>query len=138
MPTDAPQYVSPGGKSFGVRCQDRAGYLYAVVTGPKGDPDVGVAYWRVLADEVARRGTRRLLVDAQLVGPTMDPDGLARVIRQFRGSSLEGVRIAYLEATADNVPAMEHGAIAAAELGFAAHVFLDMGTAERWLKYGAE
>jgi hypothetical protein len=137
MPDPANQYVSPGGKPFGVRVEERADYLYARVTGPKGDADVGVAYWRVLADEVGRRHARRLLVDARLEGPTMSPQGLADVIGQFVGSPLEGVRIAYLENVAGHVPAMEHGAIAAAELGFSARVFLDIGTAERWLRYGA-
>jgi hypothetical protein len=137
MPASAPtEYVSPGGQHFGVRFEDRADYLYAEVTGRKGDHDVGVAYWRVLADEVGRRGAQRLLVDARLEGPAMAPEGLGRVISQFVGSPLEGVRIAYLEASAKHVPAMEHGAIRAAELGFEARVFLDAGTAERWLRYG--
>ena len=131
------EYVSPGGKTFGVRCEPRGDYLHCVVTGPRGDVDVGVAYWKVLAGEVAHRGAKRLLVEAQLSGPTMSPEGLAQVIAQFVGSPLGGVRIAYLETEARNVPAMEHGAIAAAELGFAAHVFLDVGTAERWLRYGS-
>jgi len=130
------EYVTPGGQRFGVRCEDRADYLYAEVTGLRGDHDVGVAYWKVLADEVARRRARRLLVDARLEGPTMSPEGLSQVIGEFVGSPLEGVRIAYLEHSARNVPAMEHGAIRAAELGFAARVFLDTGTAERWLRYG--
>ena len=137
MPLPSVQYVSPGGQAFGVRCEDRADYLYAEVTGPKGNADVGVAYWQVLADEVERRGARRLLVDSRMVGPTMSPQGLAQVIAHFVGSPLEGVRIAYLENVAGHVPAMEHGAIAAAELGFSARVFLDIGTAERWLRYGA-
>ena len=138
MPTSAPvEYTSPGGQRFGVRWEERADYLYAEVTGLRGDHDVGVAYWRVLADEVGRRTVHRLLVDARLQGPTMSPEGLAAVIGEFVGSPLEGVRIAYLEHSARNVPAMEHGAIAAAELGFNARVFLDVGTAERWLKYGA-
>ena len=137
MPAPTVQYVSPGGQAFGVRCEDRVDYLYAEVTGPKGDADVGVAYWTVLAGEVARRGARRLLVEARMSGPAMSPEVLAQVIAQFVGSPLEGVRIAYLEQSARNVPAMEHGAIAAAELGFNARVFLDVGTAERWLKYGA-
>ena len=136
MPAPTVQYVSPGGQAFGVRCEDRADYLYAEVTGPKGDADVGVAYWTVLAGEVARRGARRLLVDARLVGPAMSPPGLAGVIACFVGSPLEGVRIAYLENSASHLPEMEHGAIAAAELGFTARVFLDTGTAERWLRYG--
>jgi hypothetical protein len=132
----ANEYTSPGGQRFSVRFDDRADYLYAEVTGRKGDHDVGVAYWRVLAEAVGRRKSRRLLVDARLEGPTMSPDGLGRVIAQFVGSPLEGVRIAYVENSASHVPAMEHGAIRAAELGFAARVFLDTGTAERWLRYG--
>src|SRR5688500_15243090 len=137
MPATEPvEYLSPGGQRFGVRFEDRADYLYAEVTGRKGDHDVGVAYWRVLAEEVGRRKARRLLVDARLQGPAMSPDGLGRVIAEFVGSPLEGVRIAYLEVSASHVPAMEHGAIRAAELGFTARVFLDAGTAERWLRYG--
>lgn len=133
----ATEYVSPGGKPFAVRCEDRADYLYAVVTGPKGDADVGVAFWRVLAGEVASRHSRGLLVDARLTGPSLSPQGLADVVAQFVGSPLERVRIAYVENDASNVAALEHGAIAAAEMGFSARVFPDFGSAERWLRYGS-
>jgi hypothetical protein len=132
------QYVSPGGKPFGVRCEDRADYLYAVVTGPKGDADVGVALWRVLAGEVASRRSRGLLVDARLTGGrSLSPQDLADVVARFVGSPLEGVRIAYVENDARNVAALEHGAIAAAGMGFSAQVFPDFGSAERWLRYGS-
>jgi hypothetical protein len=137
MPASTTDYVSPGGKPFGVRCEDRPDYLYAVVTGPKGDADVGVAFWRVLAGEVAARRSRCLLVDARLTGPSLSPKGLADVVAQFVGSPLEGVRIAYVENDAGNVATLEHGAIAAAALGFSARVFPDIGSAERWLRYGA-
>ena len=131
------EYVSPGGKRFTVRCEDRADYLYAVVTGPKGDADVGVAFFRVLAGEVASRRTHRLLLDAQLTGTSLSPQGLADVVGKMVGSPLEGVRIAYVENDAANVAALEHGAIAAAALGFSARVFPDIGSAERWLRYGS-
>jgi hypothetical protein len=136
MPAPSVQYVSPGGQAFGVRCEDRPDYLYAEVTGPKGDVDVGVAFWRVLAGEVASRRSRALLVDARLTGPTLSPQGLADVVAQFVGSPLENVRIAYVENATGNVAALEHGAIAAAEMGFSARVFPDFGSAERWLRYG--
>ena len=136
MPTPATEYVSPGGKPFTVRCEDRADYLYAVVTGPKGDADVGVAFWRVLAGEVESRRSRGLLVDARLTGTTLSPQGLADVVAQFVDSPLEGVRIAYVENDASTVAALEHGAIAAAGMGFSARVFPDFGSAERWLRYG--
>jgi hypothetical protein len=150
MPAPATEYVSPGGKPFAVRCEDRPDFLYAVVTGPKGDTDVGVALWRVLAGEVQKRGSRGLLVESRLTGTTLSPQGLARVIAHFVGSPLEGVRIAYLENEARNVPAMEHGAIAAAEhvpamehgqifaaeQGFNARVFGEIGAADRWLRLG--
>jgi hypothetical protein len=136
MPAPTVQYVSPGGQAFGVRCEDRADYLYAEVTGPKGDADVGIAFWRVLAGEVESRRVRRLLVDARLTGPSLSPQGLAAVVAQFVGSPLEGVHIAYVENDAGNLAALEHGAIAAAELGFSARVFPDLGSAERWLRYG--
>ena len=137
MPESATQYVSPGGKPFGVRCEERADFLYAVVTGPKGDADVGVALWRVLAGEVESRGSRGLLVESRLIGTTLSPQGLADVVAQLVGSPLEGVLIAYVENDASNVAALEHGAIAAAEMGFSARVFPDFGSAERWLRYGA-
>jgi hypothetical protein len=90
----------------------------------------------VLAGEVASRRAHRLLVDALLTGPTLSPQGQAAVVAQFVGSPLERVHIAYVENDAGNVAALEHGAIAAAELGFSARVFPDQGSAERWLRYG--
>jgi hypothetical protein len=136
MPAPTTEYVSPGGKPFAVRCEDRADYLYAVVTGPKGDADVGVALWRVLAGEVEARRSSGLLVESRLTGTTLSPQGLADVVAQLVGSPLEGVRIAYVENDVGNVAALEHGAIAAAGMGFSARVFADVGAAERWLRYG--
>jgi hypothetical protein len=131
-------YASPDGQHFGVACEERADKtLHARISGPKGSLELAVAYWLVLADEVKRRGTRRLLVENCLEGPSLPPQGLAEVIRRLRGSGLEDARIAYVETVSEHVAMMEHGQIFAAEAGFTARVFGDSGSAERWLRYGS-
>jgi hypothetical protein len=131
-------YTSPDGQQFGVACEERADKtLHARISGPKGSLELAVAYWLVLAGEVRRRGTRRLLVENRLDGPSLPPAGLAQVIERLRGSGLEDVRIAYVETIPEHVAAMEHGQIFAAEAGFTARVFGDTGNAERWLRYGS-
>jgi hypothetical protein len=136
MPATPIQYPSPDGQHFGIACEQRPGYLLAEVSGPKGSIELSVAYWQVLAQEVARRNAHRLMVVDRLVGPSLPPEGLLEVIDRLVGSGLQDVRIAYVEPAAEHVPAMEHGQIFAAEKGFNARVFGEICAADRWLRLG--
>ncbi len=130
-------FVAPDGLAFALRFEDRPGYLFAEVTGPQDSLEVSVAFWRRLADEVARRQATRLMVVDRLEGTPLDPAGMAMLVTRLVGFGLEQVRIAYVEPTAEHMPAMEHGEIFAQELGFTARVFGDSGHADRWLRYGS-
>ena len=137
MPSLSREFVAPDGLPFAITLAERAGTLVADVTGPQDSLEVSVAFWGELAAEVARRGSQRLLVIDRLQGTPLDPDGMATLVGRLVGIGLEAIRIAYVEPTAEHVPAMEHGEIFAAELGFTARVFGDVGHADRWLRYGS-
>ena len=137
MPATRRDYVAPDGLAYSLAIDERAGTLFAEVTGPQDSLEVSVAYWRELAAEAARRRSRRMLVVDHLEGTPLDPEGLAVLIGRLVGIGLESIRIAFVEPTARHLPAMEHGEIFAAELGFDARVFGDTGHADRWLRYGS-
>jgi hypothetical protein len=132
------EYQAPDGLTYRLALEERHGYLFAEVTGPQDSLEASVAYWLRLADEARARGTRRMMVVDRLEGTPLDPTGMAMLVTRLVGYGLEQVRIAYVEPTAEHMPAMEHGEIFAAELGFQARVFGDVGHADRWLRYGSD
>ena len=130
-------FVAPDGLAFALLVEERPDYLFAEVTGPQDSLEVSVAFWRQLADEAARRQAGKLMVVDRLEGTPLDPAGMAMLVTRLVGFGLERIRIAYVEPTAEHMPAMEHGEIFAQELGFTARVFGDAGHADRWLRYGS-
>jgi hypothetical protein len=131
------EHTADDGLRFALAVAERPGYLFAEVTGAQDSLAVSIGFWMALAEETARRGTAKLMVVDRLEGTPLDPEGMARLVMRLVGSGLERVRIAYVEPTAEHVPAMEHGEIFAAEMGFDARVFGDAGHADRWLRYGS-
>jgi hypothetical protein len=136
MDSSPREFTAPDGLRFFLAVEERPAYLFAEVTGPQDSLEVSVAFWRQLADETQRRGSAKLMVVDRLEGTPLDPEGMARLVMRMVGFGLERVRIAYVEPTAEHVPAMEHGEIFAAEMGFDARVFGDVGHADRWLRHG--
>jgi|SRR5688572_12379585 len=129
-------YTASDGLRFVLALAERPGYLFAEVTGPQDSLAVSIGFWEALADETLRRGTTKMLVVDRLEGTPLDPEGMARLVIHLVGCGLENVRIAYVEPTPEHVPAQEHGEIFAAEMGFDARVFGDIGHADRWLRHG--
>ena len=130
------EYTATDGLCFVLALAERPGYLFAEVTGPQDSLAVSIGFWEALAEETARRGTRKMMVVDRLEGTPLDPEGMARLVMRLVGCGLERVRIAYVQPTPEHVPAMEHGEIFAAEMGFDARVFGDIGHADRWLRHG--
>ena len=135
--TQTIDHVAPDGLVFSLRLEPRPGYLFAEVTGPQDSLEVSVAYWLALAAEVARRKAAKLMVVDRLEGTPLDPAGMEILVGRLVGCGLERIRVAYVEPLSEHVPAMEHGEIFAAEMGFDARVFGDTGHADRWLRYGS-
>ena len=111
--------------------------LRAHVTGINGTLETTLACWMALAAEVQRDPRpKALLVVDDMEGEPPPPEQLAQFVQAMMGMGFEGVRVAYVEAHAEQIPAVEHGEILAREQGFDARVFGSEDDARRWLCYG--
>jgi hypothetical protein len=111
--------------------------LRAHVTGVNGTLETTLAYWTALAAQVQRDPTpKALLVVDDMEGEPPPPEQLERFVQAMIGMGFEGVRVAYVEAHAHQIPQVEIGEILARELGFHVRVFGDEGAARVWLRHG--
>ena len=112
--------------------------LRAHVTGVNGTLETTLACWTALAAELRRDPTpKALLVVDDMEGEPPPPEQLAEFVQAMVGMGFEGVRVAYVEAHAEQIPAVEFGEILAREQGFDARVFGNEDDARIWLRHGA-
>lgn len=110
--------------------------LRAHVTGVNGTLETTVAYWTALAAELQRNPPAALLVVDDMEGEPPPPEQLEQFVQAMVGLGFEGVRVAYVEAHADQIPQVEVGEILARERGFEVRVFGDEQAARIWLRHG--
>ena len=121
---------------YRIEYRREGGLLRAHVTGVNGSLETTIAYWNDLATEVRRLPPRSLLVVDDMEGDPPPPEQIAQFVQAMVGMGFEGVRVAYVEAHANQVADVEHGEILARELGFDARVFDNEARARIWLEYG--
>ena len=119
---------------YTLQFEDRPGYLFARVDGPRDTFEISLAYWRDIAAEVDRRNATALLVVEELA-QRADPADAVQVIAALPGLGLGRVRIAYVDALAD-VDLLLHEQAEAHLLGLHGRVFGSTEAAERWLLGG--
>lgn len=123
--------------AFRIDYQRDGDVLRAHVTGINGTLDTTLAYWMALAGEVSRDPRpRALLVVDDMEGDPPPPQQLAQFVEAMVGVGFEGVRVAYVEAHAHQIPEVEHAEILARERGFDVRVFGDEQAAGIWLRHG--
>ena len=110
--------------------------LRAHVTGVNGTLETTLAYWRDMAGELQRAPARALLVVDDMEGDPPPPEQLAQFVQAMVGMGFEGIRVAYVEAHAEQIPAVVFGEILAREQGFDARVFGNEDDACIWLRHG--
>ena len=93
-----------GDGSFELAFEQRPNYLFVRVSGINGRLDTTIAYWTAIAAEVRRRKPRCLMVHDEMLGETPPPEELQRLIQAMAGLGFEGVRVAYVEAHASQLP----------------------------------
>lgn len=118
-----------------LRFEDRPGYLYAEVTGPRDSFDISIAYWRVIADEIARRRSRCLMV-VESLGPYEGERDMAAMVDALIALGLDRLKIAFVVQRIELLSLFEHGEILALERGANGRVFANPSLAERWLRHG--
>lgn len=116
--------------------EDRAGYLYAAVTGPRDSHDISKAYWREIAAECERRKARKLMVVENL-GDFDGERDLAATVDFLFELGLDKLQVAFVVGRIELMAHMEHGEILALERGAMGRVFGSASVAERWLRHGA-
>lgn len=118
-----------------LRFEDRSGYLFAEVTGPRDNRAISLAYWAAIAEQVRRRRVRRLMVVERL-GDYEGERDLPSVVDALIAMGLDKVQIAFVVGRVELLSLMEHGEILALERGAHGRVFGHAEGAERWLRHG--
>lgn len=121
---------------YELRFSDRGDYLRVEIAGPGDSLEVSLAYWREIAAECERRGTRALLALDLFENEPLPPSEVDQVIEAMRESYMRKVRVAYCELNSAVVPQAEYGELVAREAGFTVRVFASEQEAELWLRYG--
>lgn len=129
--------VNPLPPDIRIAFEDRAGYLYASIDGPRDSFDISRAYWQAVAGEARRRNARKLLVVENL-GDFEGERDLSRIVDFLFELGLDKLQVAFVVGRVELLSQMEHGEILALERGARGRVFGSVAVAERWLKHGAE
>lgn len=117
--------------------EDRNGYLYAHVSGPRDSHQISLAYWSRVAEQVRKRDARKLLVHENL-GDHEDERDLSSMIDALIAMGLDRIQVAFVVGRIELVTEMEHGEILALERGANGRVFGSVAMAERWLRHGSQ
>lgn len=122
--------------NFRIEYQRLGDTLRARFRGDNSALDTVIACWMALAGELRREPVAALLVVDEMEGASPDPEELAQFVQSMIGLGFEGVRVAYVEAYARQVPEAEVGEILAREQGFEVRVFGNEADAAVWLRHG--
>jgi hypothetical protein len=105
-----------------------------------GGHDTGLSvtceYWLRILQEVRDRGASQLLVLDRMQGEVMQDDDLRRFFDTLAGKGMEGVRLAYVEGRADQIPRIEYAELMARERGYDVRIFNSESDASVWLRHG--
>ena len=119
-----------------VESEPQRGYLRVTVTGMRTTMEASIAVWREIGRQIAAHAARRALIVSKLSGPMPTPEEQYRIMQALVGQGFEGVRTAFVLEDSVRVAALEHGEIAARELGQETRVFGSEALAEVWLRHG--
>jgi hypothetical protein len=115
--------------------EDRPGYLYAAVSGPRDSKAISIAYWTEVAEQCRLRNARKLMVVENL-GDNEDEPDLPGVVDAIIAMGMDRLQVAFVVGRVEQMAHMEHGEILAAERGANGRVFGNVTVAERWLRHG--
>ena len=115
--------------------EDRPGYLYAAVSGPRDSHAISIAYWSLVAEQCRLRKASKVMVVENL-GDHEDEPNLAALVDAVIEMGMDKLQVAFVVGRVDQMAHMEHGEILAAERGANGRVFGNVTVAERWLRHG--
>lgn len=105
-----------------------------------GGHDTGLAvsreYWLRILDHARACGASQLLVLDGMQGEVMGDEDLQRFFDAIEGRVHAGLRMAYVEGRADQIPRIEHAELLARERGYTVRIFNNETDALVWLRHG--
>lgn len=120
-----------------IRFEDRLGYLYAEVSGPRDSRAISTAYWMRIAERCDARRARKLMVVENL-GDFEGDRNMADMVDAIIAMGLGRLKVAFVTGRVEEMARLEHGEILAIERGANGRVFESTALAERWLRHGGE
>lgn len=120
-----------------IRFEDRLGYLYAEVSGPRDSRAISTAYWMRIAERCDARKARKLMVVENL-GDFEGDRNMADMVDAIIAMGLGRLKVAFVTGRVEEMARLEHGEILAIERGANGRVFESTALAERWLRHGGE
>lgn len=118
-----------------LRFEERPGYLFVDVRGPRDSFEISMAYWREIVAQVERRRTTHLMVVERL-GPYEGQQDIPRIVEALIEMGLDRIKVAFVVERIEMLSQLEHGEILALERGANGRVFTNPALAERWLRHG--
>ncbi len=120
-----------------LKFEDRPGYLYAEVTGPRDSHEISKAYWRLVAAGCQARRTSKLMVFENL-GAFEGERDMSLMVDAIIALGMDRLKVAFVVGRVEEMARLEHAEILAMERGANGRVFESVALAERWLRHGGE
>ena len=118
-------------KPFKLTFDRRPEFLHVQVAGKNDSYEISMAYWREIAAECGRLGTKRLLVEEDIPEAVSYSEmyGIAADLPEL----FRGISIAFVDRYADQAELNSFGELVAQNRGVRGRFFSDATAAEAWL-----
>lgn len=137
LPPPAPRPVTELPADILITFEERRGYLYAQVAGPRDSRAISTAYWMRIAAQCEASRCRKLMVVENL-GDYEGERDMADMVDAILAMGLGRLKVAFVTCRVQEMARLEHGEILAIERGANGRVFGSTALAEHWLHHGGE
>jgi hypothetical protein len=120
-----------------LRFEDRPGYLYAEVTGPRDSHEISTTYWQLIARQCEAQRASKLMVVEKL-GEFEGERNMVSMVDAIIAMGMDRLKVAFVVGRVQEMARLEHGEILANERGANGRVFESVSLAERWLRHGVD
>lgn len=122
----------PSGRKYTIVYESYPNYLYALVHGENYGYDVLCGFLEEIADEVAARGYKQVLIEENISAAATEED-VYRVACELPELGYAGIRMAYVDRFTDQREINEFGRKVAVDNGIDVRQFADISHAAAWL-----
>ena len=119
-------------KPYDLTLEQRPGYLYAYVEGQHDSYEISKAYWQEIANEVARLGADRVLIDENIAESVAVAE-IYELASEIPTMGFSSARVAFVDRYLDHHEVNSFAELVAVNRGMRGKVFNDLEEAERWL-----